>query len=41
MHLRLRREWDDLAARYRDALAEITSPEAWEETFRPWNEPPE
>ena len=39
IHLRLRREWDDLAARYRDALGEITSPEAWEETFRPWTEP--
>ena len=38
IHLRLKREWDDLAARYRAALPEITSPEAWEETFRPWTQ---
>jgi len=36
IHRRLYAEWDDLAERYRAALAEITSPEAWEETFRPW-----
>ena len=36
IHRRLYAEWDELAERYRAALAEITSPEAWEETFRPW-----
>lgn len=36
IHKRLAAEWDDLAERYRAALPEITSPEAWEETFRPW-----
>jgi galactofuranosylgalactofuranosylrhamnosyl-N-acetylglucosaminyl-diphospho-decaprenol beta-1,5/1,6-galactofuranosyltransferase len=36
VHKRLAAEWDDLAARYQAALPEITSPEAWEETFRPW-----
>ena len=41
IHLRLRREWDDLAARYRDALGTITSPAAWEETFQPWTDPEE
>jgi galactofuranosylgalactofuranosylrhamnosyl-N-acetylglucosaminyl-diphospho-decaprenol beta-1,5/1,6-galactofuranosyltransferase len=29
-------DWDDLAQRYREAMPHITSPEAWEETFRPW-----
>jgi galactofuranosylgalactofuranosylrhamnosyl-N-acetylglucosaminyl-diphospho-decaprenol beta-1,5/1,6-galactofuranosyltransferase len=33
IHLRLRREWSDLAARYRDALGTITSPDEWEKTF--------
>ena len=33
MHQRLRREWPDLAKRYRAALGDITSPAAWEETF--------
>lgn len=33
LHLRLHREWDSLAARYRSALTEITSPEAWARTF--------
>ncbi|MFC6154454.1 glycosyltransferase [Nocardioides yefusunii] len=36
IHLRLRKEWSSLAAEYRSALGDITSPEAWEETFRPW-----
>ena len=36
IHRRLSSEWDDLAARYRAALPEITSPEAWEKTFGPW-----
>jgi galactofuranosylgalactofuranosylrhamnosyl-N-acetylglucosaminyl-diphospho-decaprenol beta-1,5/1,6-galactofuranosyltransferase len=36
IHRRLAAEWDELAERYRTALPEITSPEAWEETFRPW-----
>jgi len=38
IHERLRREWPRLAAEYRAALGDITSPEAWEETFRPWTE---
>ncbi len=33
IHLRLYREWPQLAARYRAALGEITSPEDWEQTF--------
>ncbi len=33
LHLRLAREWDKLAARYREALPQITSFEAWEKTF--------
>jgi galactofuranosylgalactofuranosylrhamnosyl-N-acetylglucosaminyl-diphospho-decaprenol beta-1,5/1,6-galactofuranosyltransferase len=36
LHQRLAREWPRLAEEYRAALPEITSPEAWEETFRPW-----
>ena len=36
IHRRLATEWDDLARRYREALPEITSPEAWEKTFAPW-----
>jgi galactofuranosylgalactofuranosylrhamnosyl-N-acetylglucosaminyl-diphospho-decaprenol beta-1,5/1,6-galactofuranosyltransferase len=39
IHQRFRREWPRLAAEYRAALGDITSPEAWEETFRPWTEP--
>jgi galactofuranosylgalactofuranosylrhamnosyl-N-acetylglucosaminyl-diphospho-decaprenol beta-1,5/1,6-galactofuranosyltransferase len=35
-HERLLREWPRLAKLYRAKLAEVTSPEAWEETFRPW-----
>lgn len=33
LHARLYREWPELAARYRDALPVITSPEAWKPTF--------
>ncbi|MEP6814500.1 MAG: glycosyltransferase family 2 protein, partial [Marmoricola sp.] len=33
IHRRLYTEWPQLAARYRAALGEITSPEAWEQTF--------
>ena len=32
-HLRLRRQWARLAAEYRAAAAEFTSPQAWRETF--------
>jgi galactofuranosylgalactofuranosylrhamnosyl-N-acetylglucosaminyl-diphospho-decaprenol beta-1,5/1,6-galactofuranosyltransferase len=38
IHAQFHREWPRLAAEYRAALADITSPEAWEETFRPWTE---
>ncbi|HWU23481.1 MAG TPA: glycosyltransferase [Nocardioides sp.] len=41
LHERYRREWDQLAATYRAALREITSPEAWERTFAPWTSPEE
>jgi galactofuranosylgalactofuranosylrhamnosyl-N-acetylglucosaminyl-diphospho-decaprenol beta-1,5/1,6-galactofuranosyltransferase len=43
IHQRLYIEWEALAARYRNALPEITSPSAWEKTFesaRP-SDPPE
>ncbi|HSV38787.1 MAG TPA: glycosyltransferase [Nocardioidaceae bacterium] len=33
IHRRLRTEWPELAAQYREALGEITSPEEWEKTF--------
>ncbi|WP_240755608.1 glycosyltransferase [Nocardioides iriomotensis] len=33
IHQRLHREWPQLAQRYRDSLADITSPEAWAKTF--------
>jgi galactofuranosylgalactofuranosylrhamnosyl-N-acetylglucosaminyl-diphospho-decaprenol beta-1,5/1,6-galactofuranosyltransferase len=36
IHERYRREWPALAQRYRAALKDITSPQAWDETFRPW-----
>lgn len=39
LHLKLYRRWPELAAEYRAKLPEITSPEAWEETFRPWTDP--
>jgi galactofuranosylgalactofuranosylrhamnosyl-N-acetylglucosaminyl-diphospho-decaprenol beta-1,5/1,6-galactofuranosyltransferase len=38
IHRQLAADWDELAARYRAALPEITSPETWEQTFRPWME---
>lgn len=38
IHQRMRREWPRLAEEYRAKLGEITSPEAWDETFRPWTE---
>lgn len=38
LHARYLREWPQLAERYRSALADITSPQAWEETFKPWKE---
>ena len=33
LHLRLRRQWARVAAEYRAAAAEFTSPERWRETF--------
>ncbi|WP_246081605.1 glycosyltransferase [Nocardioides litoris] len=36
VHERLRREWPRLAAEYRAALGDITSPETWDRTFAPW-----
>jgi galactofuranosylgalactofuranosylrhamnosyl-N-acetylglucosaminyl-diphospho-decaprenol beta-1,5/1,6-galactofuranosyltransferase len=36
IHDQLRREWPRLAAEYRAALGEITSPDAWDETFAPY-----
>jgi galactofuranosylgalactofuranosylrhamnosyl-N-acetylglucosaminyl-diphospho-decaprenol beta-1,5/1,6-galactofuranosyltransferase len=33
IHQRLHREWPQLAQRYRDSLADITSPETWAKTF--------
>jgi galactofuranosylgalactofuranosylrhamnosyl-N-acetylglucosaminyl-diphospho-decaprenol beta-1,5/1,6-galactofuranosyltransferase len=36
IHAALHREWPRLAEEYRAALADITSPEAWEKTFAPW-----
>lgn len=38
LHRRFRRDWDDIAAQYRAALGDITSPETWEKTFAPWTE---
>jgi galactofuranosylgalactofuranosylrhamnosyl-N-acetylglucosaminyl-diphospho-decaprenol beta-1,5/1,6-galactofuranosyltransferase len=38
IHERLRREWPRLAEEYRAKLGDITSPEAWDETFRPWTD---
>ncbi|MDP3967385.1 MAG: glycosyltransferase [Nocardioides sp.] len=35
IHRRLRREWPRLAKEYRAAMAEVTSPEAWEQQWRP------
>lgn len=36
IHERYRREWPRLAREYREALGQITSPEAWERTLEPW-----
>ena len=33
VHQRMLREWPTLAARYREALPAITSPESWDQTF--------
>ncbi|MBC2933839.1 glycosyltransferase [Nocardioides sp. zg-1228] len=41
IHRRFHREWPALAQQYREALGEITSPEAWEKTFAPWTDPAE
>jgi galactofuranosylgalactofuranosylrhamnosyl-N-acetylglucosaminyl-diphospho-decaprenol beta-1,5/1,6-galactofuranosyltransferase len=41
IHRRFHREWPQLAQQYRDALGEITSPEAWEKTFAPWIDAPD
>jgi len=38
IHRRFHAEWPKLAQQYRDALGDITSPAAWEETFRPWTD---
>jgi galactofuranosylgalactofuranosylrhamnosyl-N-acetylglucosaminyl-diphospho-decaprenol beta-1,5/1,6-galactofuranosyltransferase len=39
LHARLAREWPRLAEQYRAALHDVTSPETWEQTFRPWLDP--
>lgn len=36
IHRRFHRDWPRLAQQYRDALGDITSPEAWDKTFEPW-----
>ncbi|CAB4716599.1 MAG: glycosyltransferase [Actinobacteria bacterium] len=36
IHARYKREWPALAAQYRAALGDITSPEQWDQTFAPW-----
>jgi galactofuranosylgalactofuranosylrhamnosyl-N-acetylglucosaminyl-diphospho-decaprenol beta-1,5/1,6-galactofuranosyltransferase len=41
LHQRLAREWPRLSEEYRAALADVTSPERWEETFRPWTDGPD
>jgi galactofuranosylgalactofuranosylrhamnosyl-N-acetylglucosaminyl-diphospho-decaprenol beta-1,5/1,6-galactofuranosyltransferase len=38
LHARLTRQWPQLAEQYRAALQDVTSPEAWEQTFRPWTD---
>jgi galactofuranosylgalactofuranosylrhamnosyl-N-acetylglucosaminyl-diphospho-decaprenol beta-1,5/1,6-galactofuranosyltransferase len=38
LHQQLTREWPRLAEEYRAALPEITSPDTWSQTFRPWTE---
>ncbi len=36
LHRTMWQDWPRLAAWYREKLPEITSPEAWEQTFEPW-----
>ena len=38
IHRRFHREWPQLAQQYRDALGDITSPEAWDKTFAPYTQ---
>ncbi len=38
IHEQFRREWPRLAEEYRAKLGEVTSPETWEQTFRPWTD---
>jgi galactofuranosylgalactofuranosylrhamnosyl-N-acetylglucosaminyl-diphospho-decaprenol beta-1,5/1,6-galactofuranosyltransferase len=38
LHARLYKEWPDLVEKYRSALADLTSPKAWHETFDITNE---
>jgi len=38
IHRQFRREWPRLAAEYRQALDEVTSPETWQKTFAPWTD---
>lgn len=38
IHKRLAQEWPELAQRYRDALDEVASPAAWEQTLAPYLE---
>ncbi len=38
IHEELRREWPRLSEEYRSKLGHITSPEAWDETFKPWTD---
>ena len=40
IHRRFHAEWPELAKQYREALPEITSPEAWDKTFAPWTRGP-
>jgi galactofuranosylgalactofuranosylrhamnosyl-N-acetylglucosaminyl-diphospho-decaprenol beta-1,5/1,6-galactofuranosyltransferase len=39
LHARLYREWPTLAARYRESLPELTSPETWKQTFEGIDDP--
>ncbi len=38
IHEQFRREWPRLAEEYRAKLGEVTSPETWEQTFKPWTD---
>lgn len=38
IHRRFHADWPQLAQQYRDALSDITSPQAWDETFAPWTD---